>query len=73
MGNNTYSILMMHILSFKVVSLLIVLFYSLSWRELADFPTIHEFTVQGFWIVYLIVGINVPLLAQLAYNKILKK
>lgn len=62
----------MHILSFKIVSLFIVLAYGLPWSKLSNFPTIHDFTVKGFWLAYLFVGLNIPLLAQLAYNKILK-
>lgn len=69
-GNNTYAILMMHILSFKVVSLFIVLIYGLNLSALADFPTIHYMTEKGWWIVYLFIAVNVPLLAQIMYNKI---
>lgn len=72
MGNNTYAILMMHILSFKIVSLVIVLIYGLPRSKLADFPTIHEMTVQGYWMLYFVAGVNVPLLAQFVYNKIFK-
>lgn len=70
LGNNTYAILMMHILSFRLMSAIIILFCGLDWSRLADFPTIHFMTEKGFWIAYLIFGINLPLLVQFIYNKI---
>lgn len=70
LGNNTYAILMMHILSFKLVSVVIILFCGLEWSRLADFPMIHFMTEKGWWIAYLIGGINILLLGQIVYNKI---
>lgn len=70
LGNNTYAILMMHILSFRLMSAIIILCCGLDWNRLADFPTIHFMTEKGFWIAYLIFGINLPLLVQVLYNKI---
>lgn len=61
---------MMHILSFKIVSLGLILIYGLDFSHLADFPTIHYMTEKGYWIAYLLMGINIPLIAQITYNKI---
>lgn len=70
LGNNTYAILMMHILSFRLMSAILILCCGLDWSRLADFPTIHFMTEKGFWIAYLIFGTNIPLLVQFIYNKI---
>lgn len=70
LGNNTYAIFMMHILSFRLMSAILILCCGLDWSRLADFPTIHFMTEKGFWIAYLIFGINLPLLVQVLYNKI---
>ena len=61
---------MMHILSFRLMSAILILCCGLDWNRLADFPTIHFMTEKGFWIAYLIFGINLPLLVQFIYNKI---
>lgn len=67
MGNHTFSILMMHILSFKIVSALLIWHFSLPYDLLSNFPTIHFMTEKGFWIVYLIAGVNISLVCQWSY------
>lgn len=61
-GNNTLVILTWHFLCFKLVSLLIILFYGLSIKRLAEFPVIEEYTHKGWFVVYFLVGVCVPLL-----------
>lgn len=43
-GNNTLTILTWHMLSFKIVSLLIINIHGLSIRRLAEFPVIEEYS-----------------------------
>lgn len=50
-----------HFLSFKIVSLLIITIYSLPMTRLADFPVINELAIKGWWILYVIVGVSIPL------------
>ena len=61
LGNRTLSILTWHFLSFKVVSLLIILLYGLSIHRLGEFPIIQEYSKDGWWIVYTMFGISFPL------------
>lgn len=69
-GNNTLTILTWHFLCFKIVSLAIILIYGLPITRLAEFPVIVEFTTQGWFIVYFIIGIGIPL--AFSRNKYLK-
>lgn len=73
LGNNTYVILMMHVMCFKLVTLAIIYIYDESMNELACFPTFYDYTEKGWWIVYLIIGVNMPLLFQFIYDKTIKK
>lgn len=70
-GDNTLPILTWHFLSFKLVSLFIILVYGLPIQELACFPVIQDYSSRGFWIGYLIVGITIPLIINklITHNK----
>lgn len=61
-GNNTLVILTWHMLSFKIVNLLIVNFYGLSISRCAEFPVIEEYSKQGWFVLYFIIGVSIPLL-----------
>lgn len=61
-GDNTITILTWHMLSFKLVSLLIIALYSLPIERLAEFPTIEEYAQQGWFVPYTIIGIAIPLI-----------
>lgn len=60
-GNHTLEILTWHFLSFKLVSLLIIGIYDLPIAILAEFPVIEEFAYSGWWIVYLLIGVSLPI------------
>lgn len=60
-GQHTMAILTWHFLSFKIVSLLVIAVYGIDGERLAEFPVIHEYTNRGWFVLYLIVGISVPL------------
>lgn len=60
-GNNTLTILTWHMLSFKIVSLLIINVYGLSMARLAEFPVIEEYSKQGWFLLYFLIGVLVPL------------
>ena len=70
LGGHTYDILMMHIIGFKLVTLLIILVCGSSMREIASFPTFHSFTEKGWFLVYIIIGLNLPLVFKLIYVKV---
>ena len=61
-GDNTLDILIWHFLCFKLVNLLIIGLYELPMNKLADFPVIEYHAVHGWWLIYLIVGVCLPLL-----------
>lgn len=51
-GDSTLTILTWHLLSFKLVSLLIIYRYGLPIARLAEFPVIEEYSRQGWWLAY---------------------
>lgn len=60
-GKATLPILTWHFLSFKLVSLSIIFLYCLPIDMLAMHPTIGLYAEKGWWIMYFLVGIFVPL------------
>lgn len=60
-GKNTLSILTWHFICFKFVSLLIIYIYDIPAELLANFPIINEYANNGWWIIYSISGIIIPL------------
>ncbi len=60
-GNHTLIILALHFLVFKFVSFIIILIYNLPILRLAEYPAILEFGNKGWWIIYTIAGVAVPL------------
>lgn len=63
-GDRTLPILTWHFISFKLVSLLVICLYALPRPRLAEFPVIDAYARQGWWILYLTVGIAIPLLLE---------
>lgn len=59
-GSHTLQILTWHFLSFKIISLCIILLYDLPIEHLAEFPVIESFSNQ-FWFLYFVTGVIVPL------------
>lgn len=66
-GNHTFNVLTWHLLSFKIVSLLIIFIYHLPFKQVAE-TTIQ--TNHGWWILYTIVGNAIPLIWIYYYEKI---
>lgn len=59
-GNKTIEILTWHFLCFKIVSLVIIACYGLPIEHLAEFPVMRPYHVQGWWALYFVVGVVVP-------------
>ena len=72
-GNNTLSILAWHFLSFKLISLLIIYIKNLSIENLAHFPVIPDYSKQGWWIAYTIIGLCIPLVITFCNQYITEK
>ena len=68
-GNNTLTILTWHFLSFKLVSLVIIGIYGLPIARLAEFPIIGEYSTQGWWVLYFLSGVMLPLSIVLLKDK----
>lgn len=60
-GNNTLIILTWHFLCFKLISLLIIKVKGLPIEQLAEFPVIEHFARSGWWILYTIIGVALPI------------
>ena len=68
-GDNTLDILTWHLLSFKLVSLLLIWIYGLDIKRLAEFPVIEEYAYQGWWVLYLTIGLVVSLFFAFGKHK----
>ncbi len=55
-------------LSMKLVSLMLIAIYNLPIKRLSEFPVIEEYTRQGWWIAYLIVGVAIPVVWTYYYH-----
>lgn len=71
-GNKTLEILTWHFLCFKLVSLVIIAYYGLPIERLAEFPVICPYNGQGWWILYFVIGVAVPVIAT-SFTKRLTK
>lgn len=67
LGQNTMPILCLHLLAFKLVTLIQVIIFKLPDYRLASYFTYR--TDSCWWIVYLIVGLYVPIFAKKVFNK----
>jgi len=56
-GNHTLPILTWHFLMFKLVSFVIVKIYALPNENLSCFPVIEGFSMKGWWLAYLAIGV----------------
>ena len=62
LGDKTLVILTWHFLSFKLVSLMIVIKNGLLSSQIAEFPIIADYTTKGWWMLYLAAGVLMPVL-----------
>ena len=69
-GNNTLEILIWHFLAFKIVNLILIIFYHLPITRLAEFPVMDEYAYRGWWVAYLVIGILFPLILTKIVNKV---
>lgn len=69
-GENTLYILVFHIISYKVVSLLKIWWYGLDPAQIGCHMVIHDFNGDWFWVLYTIAGVGLPLLGLTAYRRL---
>lgn len=70
LGDNTLIVLTLHFLCFKIISLIIVCVEKLPLGRLAEFPVIDYFSIKGWWLLYVFVGIFVPLLIKYIWENV---
>lgn len=69
-GSHTFHVLTWHFLSMKIVTLLLILIFSLPIAELSSFPVHKPLAHQGWWIIYTIIGVEIPILWMKIYDNI---
>ncbi|MBR1484549.1 MAG: acyltransferase family protein [Prevotella sp.] len=62
-GNHTLPIFVLHIVSFKTVSILKILYYDLDWAQIGCHMVVHEHAADdAFFLLYTVAGVGIPLL-----------
>ena len=69
-GCYTFNVLTWHFLSLKIVSLLLIFLYGLPIKQLSEFPVIESYAHDGWWIIYFIVGVAVPVSGTYIYHSV---
>lgn len=69
-GGYTFNVLTWHFISFKVVSLLLIVIYVLSIDQLECFPTIVEYALDGWWLVYTVAGVGIPIVWTYYFHRL---
>ena len=72
-GNHTFEVLTWHLLSFRIVSLIIIIVFGMRIQHLAEAFTIHTYSSKGWWVIYTFIGIAVPIAWTYYYNRLVKK
>lgn len=68
-GENTLYILVLHIISFKAVSLVKIWHYGLDWRQIGCHMVIHDHQGDWYWVLYSIAGVTLPLIALVLWRR----
>lgn len=71
LGKNSLPILLMHQVSFKIVTYIQTIIYKEPAYMLAAFPVLYK--DNGWWIIYSIVGVCVPLILYVGSKKIMQQ
>ncbi len=70
-GNNSFAIMALHFLSFKLVSFCVIVIKQKEISHLSDFPTLKE--VESEWILlYILMGVALPIILNIIFSPILK-
>ena len=72
-GNNTLTILTFHMLAFKSVNYLLCKCYTLESYTIGLFPTNLDYAAQGWWVVYTVIGVVVPISYKYILDKLFNK
>lgn len=70
-GDNTLYVFAFHLVAFKIVSAVKVAWYSLPWQAVGGHPIVNQPANNALWtLLYIIVGVAVPLLWVTGYRRI---
>ena len=69
-GDHTMEVLTWHLISLKTVSLLIIAIYGLPIKQLSEFPVIEEHAHQGWWVIYWLVGVGIPIAGTYVFSSL---
>lgn len=70
-GDNTLCIFVLHIVSFKVVSLIKIAYYGLDPLQIGCHMVIHDHSGEDlFWVLYSVAGVGIPLTVNYLYHKL---
>ena len=68
-GEHTLYVFIWHVSAYKLVSLLKIWWYDLDPRQIGCHMVIHDYAAtDGFWILYTIVGVGLPLYGYYLYS-----
>lgn len=68
MGKNSLIIMLLHFISFKVITLLQIVLSGDSIEKLTSYPV--YVSSNGWWIAYSIAGIGIPCLLAMLWGKL---
>ena len=69
-GENSLYIFVFHLLAFKVASMIKVGVYQLDWEMVGGHPVVQHELGDGFWLLYIFVGVVLPILPVWIWRKI---
>ncbi len=69
-GENSLYIFVFHLLAFKVASIIKVGVYQLDWAMVGGHPVVQHELGDGFWLLYIFVGVVLPILPVWIWKKI---
>lgn len=69
-GNYSFSIMALHFLAFKIINVVQCYVFDYQFSKISQFPYIR--TDQGWWVLYLWVGVLAPIFLSMIYYKLLK-
>lgn len=69
-GSMTVYVYVFHILAFKVVSALKILWYGLPWGQVGCHMVIHDHPHDFFWVLYSLAGVSLPLLWMALWRRL---
>lgn len=72
-GQKTLVILTFHLLAFKIVNYILVIIHDLNKLEIGLYPTIISKSSEGWWVVYTLIGVLLPLAITQGWRIVISK